>query len=509
MKILNLIVNQAYKLRINRINQLRFKPYELQERTFNYLIAAGKNTDWGKKYDYRSIKRYTDFQERVPISTYEDLYPYIERMLKGEDNVLWQSPVRCFAKSSGTTNARSKYIPVSREALKYCHYTSGQDMFAIYIDNRPDNKIFGGKIISISGSMHVNPFNKETQCGDVSAIIVKNLPIWVQLLRAPTLETALLDKWEEKIERIAQETIPECITGLSGVPTWTVVLLQRILEITGKSNISEVWPHLELFIHGAVSFSPYRQLFNQLVPSSRMQYLEVYNASEGYFAVQDDMSLAEQMLLLADNGVFYEFIPLEEINNAHPKAIPLWEVELNKNYALVITTNAGLWRYVIGDTVRFTSLLPCRIKITGRTKHFINAFGEEVVVENAEAAITSACHSTGAVISEYTAAPIYMNNESKGKGGHEWVVEFEREPDDFERFVHILDETLRQVNSDYDAKRYQDLALQKPVIHKVKKGTFYNWLKQKGRIGGQYKVPRLSNSREYIEDILSSVKAMF
>ncbi|WP_108209944.1 GH3 auxin-responsive promoter family protein [Pontibacter mucosus] len=488
------------KKRIHDIDLFRKYPHEVQLELFQDLISTAKSTEWGKKYGYGDSMSVQEFQERVPISTYEDLYPYIERMMKGEQNVLWPSKIEWFAKSSGTTNARSKYIPVSPESLEDCHYKGGKDMLSIYVNLYPDTKLFTGKGLSIGGSHRPSEFNAKVNCGDVSAVIMQNLPIWAEAMRTPPLKVALMDKWEEKIEKMVEVTVKENVTSLSGVPTWTYVLLKRILEVTGKSNILEVWPNLELFTHGAVAFGPYRQLFRELIPSSQMNYLEVYNASEGFFGIQDQAGTEDEMLLMLDYGVYYEFIPMDQLEEEHPKTLTLDQVELGKNYALVISTNAGLWRYKIGDTVRFTSLSPYRIKISGRTKHFINAFGEEVIVENAEVAITAACDATGAVISNFTAAPIYL--ESDKRGGHEWLIEFEKEPNDLKRFTQVLDQKLREVNSDYDAKRQNDIALQEPLVHAAPVGTFLNWLSHKGKLGGQNKVPRLSNTREYLEEIM-------
>ncbi|ARS37093.1 GH3 auxin-responsive promoter family protein [Pontibacter actiniarum] len=488
------------KKRIQDIDLFRERPHEVQQELFQDLISTAKGTAWGKKYGYRDSLSVREFQERVPISTYEDLYPYFERVMKGEQNLLWPSKIDWFAKSSGTTNARSKFIPVSPESLEDCHYKGGKDLLSIYVNLYPETKLFTGKGLSIGGSHQPSELNAKVSCGDVSAVIMQNLPIWAEAIRTPPLKIALMDKWEEKIEKMVEVTVPENVTSLSGVPTWTYVLLKRILEVTGKSNIMEVWPNLELFTHGAVAFGPYRQLFREIIPSDKMNYLEVYNASEGFFGIQDQVGTEDEMLLMLDYGVYYEFIPLDQFEEENPRVLTLEQVELGKNYAIVISTNAGLWRYKIGDTVRFTSLSPYRIKISGRTKHFINAFGEEVIVENAEEAITKACYATDAVISNFTAAPIYL--ESDKRGGHEWLIEFEKEPHSLQRFTQVLDETLREVNSDYDAKRQNDIALQKPVVHAAPNGTFMNWLRHKGKLGGQNKVPRLSNTREYLEEIM-------
>ncbi len=487
------------KKRIGQIEHFRNNPNEVQLETFRNLLSTAKNTEWGKRYGFEEIKSGETFKERVPVSSYEQLFPEIDRMMKGEQNILWPSHVTWFAKSSGTTNARSKFIPVSPESLEDCHYKGGKDMLAIYVNNRPDTKLFTGKGLSIGGSFQVNEHNPKSFYGDVSAVIMQNLPFWAEYIRAPRLKTALMDKWEEKIERIAEETISENITSLAGVPTWTNVLLHRIMEKTGKT-IPEVWPNLELFAHGAVAFGPYRKQFQDLIPTPKMQYLELYNASEGFFGIQDQPG-SEDLLLMLDYGVYYEFIPAGQFDDENPVTIPLSEVEAGRNYAIVISTNGGLWRYKIGDTIKFTSTKPYRFRISGRTKHFINAFGEELIIENAEAAITEACKQTGAIISNFTAAPVYI--QGKNKGGHEWIIEFDQIPDNISRFSITLDVTLRQINSDYDAKRYQDIALVSPKVHVAPRGTFLEWLRRKNKLGGQNKIPRLSNSREFLEEILT------
>jgi len=488
------------KKRIHQIELFIKYPHDVQSELLNGLIQNAQNTEFGNTYCFSEIKNTETFRKRVPLHSYEQFFPYVERLMKGEQNILWPSEIRWFAKSSGTTNARSKFIPVSTEALDDCHFKGGKDMISIYINNNPESEMFSGKGLAIGGSHQINPFDPKANSyyGDVSAVIMKNLPLWAQFVRTPSLEIALMDKWEEKIEKMARATSEINVSNIAGVPTWTVLLLQRILEITGKRKIAEVWPELEVFFHGAVSFTPYRQLFDSLI-GKRINYVETYNASEGFFGIQD-RNESEDMLLMLDYGIFYEFIPLENDGEENPKTLSLSEVELNKVYAMVISTNAGLWRYRIGDTIRFTSISPYRVRISGRTKHFINAFGEEVIIENADKAITEACKATGAIIDNYTAGPRYLG--AAQKGGHEWIVEFIRKPDDMERFVAILDQTLREINSDYDAKRYMDMALEKPILHSVKEGTFYDWMKKRGKLGGQNKVPRLSNDREYLDDIL-------
>ncbi len=483
---------------------MRQYPGQVQHRMFAQLIRRARRTEWGRKHHYTDIRSIRDFQERVPVSSYEAFVPMIERVMRGENNVLWPTPTRWFAKSSGTTNARSKFIPVTSESLDECHFRGGKDMMAFHILNRPDTKVFDGKGLSIGGSLHQNPFSRQGEVGDVSAIVMKNLPSWAQFIRTPSLEVALMDEWEAKLARMAEVTARENVTSILGVPTWTLVLLNKVLAITGQSNILDVWPNFEVFIHGAVAFQPYRDLFQkQIFPSKQVSFLEVYNATEGFFAIQDDCSRIGEMLLMLDYGIFYEFVPLDQADEPFPRSFTIDEVELDKNYALVVSTNAGLWRYRVGDTVRFTSLYPHRLKVSGRTKHFINAFGEEVIVENADLAVTRACEATGAILQEYTAGPVYMKNGSTGC--HEWVIEFANQPSDRQVFGQVLDEQLRRINSDYDAKRYADMVLTRPRIHIVPTGTFYNWMKQRGKVGGQHKVPRLANSREYLDDILSRV----
>lgn len=504
MTLLNTTLKWLLMRRIPRIESMMKHPGEVQQRVFSQLIKRAKNTQWGRQHHYSSIQTVKDFQERVPVSSYEHIFPYIERSMKGENNVLWPSPIHWFSKSSGTTNARSKFIPVSQESLDDCHFKGGKDMMALYIANNPVSRTFEGKGLSIGGSLHENPYSKDGAAGDVSAVVMKNLPSWAQFIRTPSIEVALMNEWEAKMDRMAEITAKENVTSILGVPTWTLVLLDKILARTGKQHILEVWPNFEVFIHGAVNFQPYRELFTQQIfPSSSVRYQEVYNASEGFFAIQDDLSRVGEMLVMLDYGIFYEFVPMDEAEKPFPKALTIEEVELDKNYALVISTNGGLWRYRVGDTVRFTSLYPHRLKVSGRTKHFINAFGEEVIVENAEAAITRACEATGAVIADYTAGPVYMSGGNNGR--HEWIIEFAQEPDNQQQFNLLLDETLRQVNSDYDAKRYNDMVLKKPLIHAVPRGTFYAWMRQRGKLGGQHKVPRLANSREYLDDILQAL----
>jgi hypothetical protein len=505
MGLINSILTWVMQKRIHQIELFIKYPHEVQEELFKKLIQTARHTEFGLQYDFSSIQTYEQFRERVPVHTYEKTFPYIDRLMKGEQNILWPSEIKWFSKSSGTTNARSKFIPVSQEALEDCHFKGGKDLLSIYVNNYPDTKLFDGKGLAVGGSHQINELDPSASSyyGDVSAVIMQNLPPWAQFIRTPSLETALMGNWEEKIEKLARETIKENVTNIAGVPTWTVLLIQRVTDMSMKKNILEVWPNLEVFFHGAVAFAPYRQLFKSIIPSDKMRYWETYNASEGFFGIQDQKN-SEELLLMLDYGIFYEFIPMEELENENPTAIPLSEIELDRNYAMVISTNSGLWRYNIGDTVKFTSKHPYRIKISGRTKHFMNAFGEEVIVENAEAAITRACEMTGAVIDNFTAAPVYLKEGKKGR--HEWIIEFKIPPTDEQEFTRILDETLRAINSDYDAKRTKDLALIEPKVHSAGEGTFYNWMKRRGKLGGQNKVPRLANSREYVDEILKMMQ---
>lgn len=499
MTLVNSIFTWIMKKRIHQIELFIKYPHEVQEECFRNLIQSAEYTEWGKQYGYKDISNSKQLKERVPIQTYDTLKPYIERMLAGEQNVLWPSEIKWFAKSSGTTNDRSKFIPVSEESLEECHYKGGKDLLSIYCNNRPDTKIFTGKCLVLGGSSQINQLNTDSAYGDLSAVLIKNLPFWAEFYRTPDQSITLLENFEEKVEKIARATLEVNVTNISGVPTWNVVLAKRILELSGKSNLLEVWPNLELYFHGAVNFTPYREQFKQLIPSDSMYYLETYNASEGFFGIQD-LPNSEEMLLMLDYGIYYEFLPMENFGEENPKTLSLDEVELDKNYALIISTNAGLWRYQIGDTIKFTSLAPHRIQITGRTKHFINAFGEELIIDNAEKALKKACSATQSSIRDYTACPVYFKGNEAG--AHEWIIEFEQTPADLSRFTEILDQQLRALNSDYDAKRYKDMALRMPQIHIAPEGTFYQWMKTRGKLGGQHKVPRLANERKYVEEIL-------
>lgn len=503
MPIITSLVKWFNIKRISQIDLFRQYPYNVQQDTFNQLIVKGKNTEWGQNHGFSDIISIEDFQKHSPLQYYEDVKPYVDRLRNGEQDLLWPGDIKWFAKSSGTTSDKSKFIPVSKDSLEKCHFRGGKDAMAIYTNQYPESKIFKGKGLTLGGSHKIDNYSNQSYYGDLSAILIENLPFWTEFIRTPSQEVALLDKWEEKLDRIANETLQENVTSIAGVPSWNLVMIKHLLEYTGKKNLLEIWPNLELFIHGGVSFKPYKEQFEKLIPSSDMHYLEAYNASEGFFAIQDN-PLDPGLLLMLDYGIFYEFIPMDEFDAPNPRVISIEDVVPGVNYAIVITTNSGLWRYIIGDTVKFTSLFPHKIIITGRTKHYINAFGEEIIIDNAENALKDACKKTNAVIIDYTAAPVFMSD--KEKGCHEWIIEFEKDPANQEEFNYYLDVALQNLNSDYEAKRYKDITLEKPKVHAVPKGTFYKWLEKKGKLGGQNKVPRLSNSRQYVEELLELSK---
>ncbi len=500
MAILSSIISWLSTKRLWQIDLFMKYPHNVQFETFAKLIDRAKNTEWGKKYNYNKISTIEDFKKNIPLQDYNDIKPYVNRLRNGEQNLLWPSEIKWFAKSSGTTSDKSKFIPVSKEALEDCHFRGGKDILSLYTRENPTTKIFKGKGLTLGGSHKINNFSNQSFYGDLSAVLIENLPFWAEFLRTPRPEIALMDVWDEKIQKIAEETIKQDVTNIAGVPSWTLVLAKHILEITGKKNLIEVWPNLELFIHGGISFVPYREQFDKLIPKKGMNYMETYNASEGFFAIQNSL-FSDDMLLMLDYGIFYEFLPLSQIDKKNPETIQLKDVEINKNYALVISTNAGLWRYIIGDTIKFTNKYPYKIKITGRIKHFINAFGEELIIDNTDKALEIACKKTNAEIVEYTAGPIYMDDNQKG--GHQWIIEFEKKPDNIDYFAEILDNALKSLNSDYEAKRYKNITLDFPKITIVEKGTFYKWLKKNKKIGGQHKIPRLSNNRKYIDEILN------
>jgi hypothetical protein len=506
MAIINSLMSWIMKKRMHQIELFMKYPNEVQREWFEKLVTTARNTEWGKEYDYASIKTPTQFSTRVPVQSYDDLKPFVDRLKQGEQNLLWPTETKWFAKSSGTTSDKSKFIPVTKEALEDCHYKGGKDMLSIYCNNHPNTNVFNGMALMMGGSSQsINP-QTDSYHGDLSAIIIKNLPFWAEYLRTPGKEVALLDNFEDKLKKMTEITINEDVTNLSGVPSWTLILLHKILEKTGKSSILDIWPNLEVFFHGGVNFTPYRREFQKLIPSDKMNYLETYNASEGFFGIQDQKN-SDELLLMLDYGIYYEFVPMDQWEQTFPKTVSLSEVELGVNYALLITTNAGLWRYKIGDTIMFTNLHPYRIKISGRTKHFINAFGEEVIIDNAEKALEKACQHTGATIKEYTAGPVFLKD--KDAGSHEWIIEFIHHPNSIESFTIVLDKTLQEVNTDYAAKRKGNMALKLPILHVAQEGVFFKWLKSKGKLGGQHKVPRLSNTREYLEEIIPLIKTKY
>lgn len=499
MPLLNSVINWINIKRNYQIQLYREHPANIQMETLHYLLGKAKDTWWGRKYNFREIHSLEAFKQTLPLQTYDDIKPFVDRLRDGENDVLWPGEVKWFAKSSGTTSDKSKFIPVTKDALEDCHLRGPKDVFALYLKNYPETKVLKGKSLTLGGSHKINNFSNNSYYGDLSAILIENVPFWTDFIRIPPAEIALIEEFEEKIEQIIEVSLDQNVTSLAGVPSWYLVLLKRILEKTGKSTILEVWPNLEVFIHGGVNFEPYREQYKKLIPSEGMHYMETYNASEGFFAIQDDPSRGDMMLML-DYGVYYEFIPMEEFGKEKPNVISLEEVELNKNYALVISTNAGLWRYIIGDTIMFTGMNPYRLKITGRTRHFINAFGEEVIIDNAENALQVACRETGAIINEYTAGPVFISDNQKG--AHQWIIEFENEPASLNRFAEILDKSLQELNSDYEAKRYKNLTLEQIHLVAAPKGTFYRWMKMKGKIGGQNKIPRLANDRKYLDELL-------
>jgi len=499
MKLLSPAISRLARMRSWRIENWSHNPVDVQRNVLQELLTAAQYTDFGKKYNFPKLFSVKEFKKNVPIHEYDDMKPYIERMMQGEQNVLWNTPITWFAKSSGTTSNKSKFIPISNESLQNNHYQSSKDVLTTYYKNFPSSDLLTGKGLVIGGSHQISKINEDIQYGDLSAVLMQNSPFWGQWLRTPELSVALLDEWENKIEKLAQSTAEENVTSLAGVPTWTLLLLKRILEIKGKSTIKEVWPNLELYIHGGVSFIPYREQFDKII-GGPINYLEIYNASEGFIAGQD-LPGDDSMLLFTEHGIFYELMPVEEYGKKDPQTIGLQEVQLHKNYALIISTTGGLWRYLIGDTVQFTSIDPYKIKVTGRLKHYINAFGEEVIIDNSDNAIAIAAEKTDAIVNDYTAAPLYFSDNSNG--AHEWLIEFDVAPADLKQFTIELDTALKNINSDYEAKRYKDIALRLPVIHSLSKGTFKEWLRRKGKLGGQHKVPRLSNERAIVEEILA------
>ena len=493
--IFNSVASFFLKRRISQIELFKDYPIEVQQEVLRKMIVYSIDTEIGKKYDFKTIRHYNDFRERLPTVTYEEIYEDIERNRKGEQNIFWRTPIKWFAKSSGTTNAKSKFIPISFESLEDCHYKAGKDMLSLYFNNNVNSQLLVGKCLRLGGSREIYE-NNDSYYGDLSAIMIDNLPFWAELSSTPSSKTSLIPEWEDKVKAIIKESMNQKVTSFAGVPSWMLSLLQQVIDKTGKDNILEIWQDAEVYFHGGVSFEPYRNLYNKLFPSKDFKYFEIFNASEGFFAIQDQNSSTE-LLLMLDYGIFYEFIP---VNGSESEIVSLADVRLNTNYEMVITTNSGLWRYKIGDTIKFTCLNPYRVKVTGRTKHFINVFGEELVVENAEMALSKTTELTKSEISNYTVGPIFMSD--KTKGSHEWIIEFSKEPDDINKFAEILDLSLQSLNSDYEAKRYKDSTLELPKIIKGRKNLFYDWLRSRNKLGGQNKIPRLSNSREYVEELL-------
>jgi len=501
MTLIYSVVQWLIKKRIHQIELFKKYPHEVQQDVFKKLIHTARDTEWGKKYDYKRIQSIETFSQRVPINTYEDLKPTIDRLRKGEQNLLWPEEVKWYAKSSGTTAGKSKFIPMTESSIEECHYKGGKDMVSMYINLYPNSAVLDGRSLVMGGSGVVQEVSNASYYeGDLSAILMRNLPFWAQFRRTPSLEIALMDEWENKLELMAESTMDHDVRSMAGVPSWMLVLLKKILTKSDKTNFKEIWPNLEVFFHGGVKFDPYREQYKSIIPKDDMVYFNTYNASEGFFGIQDQKD-SDDLLLMLDYGIFYEFLPLKELEKENPKTVQLPDVETGVNYALIITTNAGLWRYLIGDTITFTSTNPYRIQITGRTKNFINVVGEELIIDNTDKAMSVACNKTGSVISEYTGAPIFDDNTIT----HQYLVEFEKAPEDKDFFVETFDNALKSLNSDYEAKRYQNLVLKQPVLEQLPNGTFYKWMKKRDKLGGQNKVPRLSNDRKIVDEILEII----
>ena len=499
MALLNSIASWFMKKRMHQIELFIKYPIDVQTEWLYSLIYEASDTFYGKKFGFESIKNYKQFKENIPLSDYESLKPFIDRMRRGEQNLLWHSDIKWFAKSSGTTD-KSKFLPVSQESLEGCHYNAGRDMITLHCHNHPDTQLFTGKNLALGGSFREDFFGDHSSFhGDVSAIIIQNLPMWADYFRAPDVSIALMDEWESKLEKMALSMMNENVVSLAGVPSWMLVLLKKILEKKQAASLKEVWPNLEVYFHGGVNFAPYREQFAKLFDDNRMHFLQLYNASEGFFGIQDQAN-SDEMLLMLDYGIFYEFLALDDqLKGDFSKVKHLDDVQPGIDYAVIITTNAGLWRYQLGDVIRFTTTNPYRFIISGRTRQFINAFGEELMVHNTDHAIAVACEKAHAMVREYTVAPVFMNENA---GAHEWLIEFEKEPENFEFFRSVLDEALKKQNSDYEAKRYNNYVLHAPIIHIIPNGAFYNWFKANNKLGGQFKVPRLSNNRKIVEEIL-------
>ena len=496
--IINSIATWFLKQRIHQIELFLKYPHELQDELLKNLIRLNENTVVGKQYDFNSIKTYREFTERVPVSTYEELEPMLELTRKGAQNVFWYKPIKWFAKSSGTTNSKSKFIPVSEDALEDCHFKGSKDLLCMYLNNNENSELFLGKSLRLGGSSQIYE-NNNTYFGDLSAILIENMPMWAEFSSTPSNKTSLMSEWETKLNAIISETKVENVTSFAGVPSWMLVLLNKVISETGKDNLFDIWPNLEVYFHGGVNFEPYREQYKKILPEKNFKYYEIYNASEGFFAIQD-LNYSNDLLLMLDYGIFYEFIPMDTFGSENQKVIRLSDVELFKNYAIVITTNSGLWRYLIGDTVRFTSLKPYRIRVSGRTKHYINVFGEELIIENTDQAISKTCSLLNCEVKDYTVAPVFM--KVKEKGSHEWMIEFKKQPESITEFEKVLDETIQSLNSDYEAKRYNNMTLNPLKINVAREDLFYDWLKENNKLGGQHKIPRLSNQRDYLEQLL-------
>ena len=505
MAIINSLASWWMRKRMHQIELFMKYPFDVQNDCFKMLVKEAKDTEWGKLHDYKNITNPEQFKKNVPVQTYDSLKPFIDRTRKGEQNILWNTNIKYFAKSSGTTNDKSKFIPISEESLNDCHFNGGRDMIALYCTAYPETQLFTGKYLGLAGSLTINTYGEyESQTGDLSAVVVNNLPLWMDFFSTPEKSIALMDKWEIKLKKIADITANENVVSLAGVPSWLLILMKQLLETTGEKNIVNVWPNLEVYFHGGVNFTPYKEQFKTIINKPDLNFLELYNASEGFFGIQDRRNSSE-LLLMLDYGIYYEFIPVNQLGTSNPNTLSLDEVELNTNYALVISTSGGLWRYIIGDTNKFTSLNPFRFQITGRTKHYMNAFGEEVTVDNADKALYLACEKSGAIINEYSAAPVYISNNSSG--AHEWLIEFEKQPTSIEYFSEMLDNAMKSINSDYEAKRYRNMILKSPIVTSIPRGTFYKWLSSKKKLGGQYKIPRLSNDRKVIEELYAIIQS--
>ncbi|MFI3331195.1 MAG: GH3 auxin-responsive promoter family protein [Rikenellaceae bacterium] len=503
MPIITKFINITSSVRRKKIDFFRRNPIQVQQQQFEWLVKRLKNTSFGSEHGISSNCSLSDFQNKIEVQDYSGFQPYIERIQRGEKNVLWDSKVRWFAKSSGTTDSKSKYIPVTNQMLMGSHKQGPKDTVYTYFVNNPNSRMLYGDSLTLGGSHKIEREGSNILSGDLSAILIENTPKWINFKRCPKKSIALLADFDEKVEKIYKVAKNKNITSFAGVPSWNLVMMNKFLEYSGKNNLLEVWPNLEIFLHGGMNFNPYRELYKQLIPTDNMHYVETYNASEGFFAFADDFA-RDDMLLALDYGTFYEFLAMNDLASPE-KAVPLEGVKCGVNYAIIISASNGLWRYMIGDTVTFTSTNPYRIKITGRTKHFVNAFGEEIIVDNAERAIRHACDMTNSEIREYSAAPIYM--QGREKGSHEWVIEFAKSPNNLDAFTDAMDKKLQEINSDYEAKRKNNTTLLRPTVTVVSKGTFNRWiLSTRGKIGGQNKIPRLSNQRDTIEQLIKCDK---